>query len=88
MKMKKFFVWLFELPGYPPPGPATVAHVVARPPEINPTTAHEEEFSEWRAAHIARWLADPDNATHTSREYLTEERDMHLAALRRCGKEV
>lgn len=85
--MNKFFRWLFEIPGDPPEPEVVVAQVVARPAVVNPTPAMNREFAEWRAGHIDRWLADPDNTEHHNRDHLTAERDMHLASLR-MTKEV
>ncbi len=85
--IKRFWAWLIYLPDYPavPVEPEAVAQVVAKPVVLQPTTVQQAEFSAWRAGHIDRWLADPDNLGHPNTEHLTAERDMHLAALRMIG---
>jgi hypothetical protein len=82
--MNRFFKWLLEIPGYPAeirPG----AQVIANPVVVNPTPPASHEFAKWRAGHIDRWLADPDNARHPNKGHLSAERDMHLASLRMAG---
>jgi hypothetical protein len=79
--MKKFFRWLFELPGDPEPAPV-VHQVTVQPAVLNPTIADHINFAEWRAAHIQRYLDDPQHADAPHRDHLEAEKAMHLAALR------
>lgn len=84
--MKRFFKWLFELPGDPEPTPVVVAQVIARPAEIQPTTQKHIEFAEWRVGHIVRWLEHNPDEPEERRKYLQDEHDMHVAMLSMMGR--
>jgi hypothetical protein len=79
--MRNFFKWLFTLPGDPKPAPV-VHQVTVHPAVINPTTTDQVAFAEWRAAHIQRYLDDPQHVDAPHRDHLEAEKAMHLAALR------